>query len=239
MYRDRIYARYISSSPDAMTGETALRARQPYLNHIIRHHFPANRQALIIDLGCGSGALIHYARRAGYHNTSGVDRSPQQVALAHASGIEGVREADLWETLRELPDRSHDGLVTFDVIEHFAKDELIAFADEVVRVLKPGGLWIIHAPNGESPFGANIRYSDFTHELAFTRRSIQQLLLACGFAEVHVFEDTPVPHGAKSAVRWVLWKFVRALLRLYLVVETGDTGRDVVLSQNLLAVGRL
>jgi hypothetical protein len=38
-----------------------------------------------------------------------------------------------------------------------------------------------------------------------------QLLLASGFAEVRCYEDTPVVHGVPSALRWVVWKGMRAL----------------------------
>ncbi len=81
-----------------------------------------------------------------------------------------------------------------------------------------------------------IRYGDLTHELAFTRDSMSQLLLASGYSSVRCFEDEPVPHGVKSAVRWLLWKGIRAGLRLYAAAETGETGRDAVFTRNLLAV---
>ena len=111
----------------------------------------------------------------------------------------------------------------------------IGLVDEVCRVLRPGGRWIIHTPNAESPFGMRVRYGDLTHELAFTRTSLAQLL-SSGFSQVSCYEDQPVPHGLKSAVRWALWKVFRTLLRLYVAAETGDSGRDAVFSQNLLCV---
>jgi hypothetical protein len=113
---------------------------------------------------------------------------------------------------------------------------LIGLVDEVCRVLKSGGRWIIHTPNAESPFGNRMIFWDFTHELAFTRTSLAQLLLSSGFSKVNCFEDQPVPHGVKSVARWVLWKVFRNLLRLYVAAETGDSGRDAVFSQNLLCV---
>lgn len=127
-------------------------------------------------------------------------------------------------------------VIAFDVIEHFTRDELLPFVDEVHRVLKPGGRWIIHVPNGESPFFGSIRYGDMTHELAFTRTSLAQLLLASGFTEMRSFEVQPVVHGAKSALRWLLWRGFRSLLRLYIAAETGDAGGGHIFSQNLLAV---
>jgi len=156
--------------------------------------------------------------------------------MAVRLGIAGVVQGDLGEALAALADGSQAAVVSFDVIEHFTKDETIDFVDQVLRVLQPGGRWIIHVPNGESPFGGRSRFGDFTHEQAFTRGSLTQLLLASGFATVACYEDAPVVHGAASRVRALLWRPIRLALRLYLAVETGDTGRDAIFSQNLLAV---
>ena len=113
-----------------------------------------------------------------------MDVLPEQVAEASRLGFEGIREGDLLETLRNLPDHFQDIVIAFDVIEYFTKDELLSFVDEVFRVLKPGGRWLIHAPNGESPFVGTIRYGDMTHEQAFTRGSLSQLLFSSGFLRV-------------------------------------------------------
>lgn len=237
-YRSRIYQYYVrarntSLAPQSVEG---LSPRAPYLRRVIRKHFPADRNAVILDLGCGHGAFVHFIREAGYVNVAGVDRSPEQVAEARRLGIKGVQEGDLTETLQALPDASQDVVIAFDVIEHFGKEELLCFVDEVCRVLRSRGQWIIHTPNGESPFAARMRYWDYTHEIAFTRMSISQLLLSSGFSKVVCREDTPVPHGLKSAVRWVLWKIIRSGLRLYLAVETGAGERDCALTQNFLTV---
>jgi 2-polyprenyl-3-methyl-5-hydroxy-6-metoxy-1,4-benzoquinol methylase len=237
-YRDRIYRYYVHARQQSLVPQSlaGLQPRAAHLNTLIRRHFPPDKNAAILDLGCGHGALVYFARKAGYHNSTGVDRSPQQVAEARRLGIEGVHKGDLKQTLQSCQDASLDVIVAFDVIEHFTKDELLPFVDEVYRVLCQGGKWIIHTPNGEAPFGGRMRYWDFTHELAFTRTSIAQLLLASGFSQVVSYEDVPIPHGTKSAVRWALWKLIRSALRLYLVAETGDLGRDAIFSQNFLTV---
>lgn len=235
--RDRIYAHYLRVGATAAPRTIAdLASRAAHLNRVIRHHFPPDRNARIVDLGCGHGALIHFAHKAGYRDVTGIDRASDQVAAAKALGIDGVGEGDLMDNLRASPDDSLDAIIAFDVIEHFTKDELIAFVDEIRRALKPGGRWIIHAPNGASPWFGRIRYGDFTHEQAFTRESLGQLLLASGFSKVACFEDAPFPHGAKSAARWLIWKLIRAGLRLYLAAETGDLGRGAIFTQNLFAV---
>lgn len=237
-YRSRIYRNYVkaritSLAPDSFEG---MAQRAPYMQRLLGKHFPGDRQAAIIDLGCGHGVILHFAQLFGYSNVRGVDGSPEQVATAKQLGILGVEEGDLMQTLAGLPDASQDCVIAFDVIEHFTRNELIDFVDEVKRVLKPGGRWIIHTPNGESPFGGRMRFGDITHELAFTRTSVAQLLYSSGFSDVRSYEDEPIIHGIKSLIRWVLWKGIRCGLRLYLAVETGDTCRDGIFSQNFLTV---
>lgn len=237
-YRERIYRHYATARSSELAPKeiAGLSPRAPYLRRLIRRHFPQDRQAVILDLGCGHGALLYFLREAGYQRVFGVDRSPEQVAVAHRLGIHGVEQGELFATLKSLPDRSQDVVVCFDVIEHFRRDELIRFAEEVARVLRPGGRWVVHVPNGESPFAARMRYGDLTHELAFTRESLAQLCLSCGFSELSCYEDVPVVHGVTSALRFLMWKTIRACLRFYLAAETGDTGRMAIFSQNLLGV---
>ena len=149
-----------------------------------------------------------------------------------------MREGGILETLDAAAEGSLDLIVTFDVMEHFIKDDLLCLVDAVHRGLRDGGRWIIHVPNGESPFVGSVLYGDLTHELAFTRESIAQLLLASGFSDVRCYEDAPVVHGLKSATRAVLWRVIRAGLRLYAATETGNASGDSILTRNLVAVAR-
>ena len=237
-YRTRIYNAYVNArqqalAPDSLAG---LKPRLPMLQKLVTQHFPPDLNAAVLELGCGHGALIHVAQKMGYRNMKGVDGSPEQVAVARRLKIDGVMQGDALEVLSKQPDRYLDCIVAFDLIEHFTKSELIGLVDEACRVLRPGGRWIIHTPNAESPFGNRMLFWDFTHELAFTRTSLAQILLSSGFSNVSCFEDQPVAHGIKSAARWVLWKVFRNLLRMYVAVETGDSGRGAIFSQNLLCV---
>ena len=222
--RQRLLARYVSTHSSVADAAAGLERRRPYLDRLVRDHFPSDRSARILDLGCGHGAILWAAARAGYTQLAGVDASPEQVAAAQRLNIPGVRLGDLMETLAAAPDASLDAVVLFDLFHYFPPEQQAAIADAVQRVLKPGGRWIVHVPNGEALFGARMRYWDYLAGGAFTRASIAQLLRTCGFADVRCYEDRPIPHGAKSAVRWVVWMGVRAALRLALAAETGETG---------------
>lgn len=139
-YRQRIYQRYLEAGATVPAAEklAEFQRRAPYLERLIRKHFPADRATAILDLGCGAGALEYFARRQGFGNITGVDRSPQQVAAARSLGLTGVREGDLLATLESLPGESQGLVIAFDALEHFAKDELLALVDQVARVLHTG-----------------------------------------------------------------------------------------------------
>jgi 2-polyprenyl-3-methyl-5-hydroxy-6-metoxy-1,4-benzoquinol methylase len=234
----RIYQNYVHAGGESLAPASVegFAPRALSLCRMIRKYLPTDRMVSVLDLGCGHGAVVYFLRRTGYLNVIGVDVSPEQVAEATRLGIEGIHEGELLETLRTLSNHSQDVVIAFDVIEHFTKDELLSFVDEVLRVLKPDGRWIIHAPNGESPFVGTILYGDITHEQAFTRVSLAQLLLSSGFSRVECHESGPVPTGIKGVVRWVLWRGICLLLRVWCAAETGDIGRDAIFTRNLFAV---
>ena len=238
IHRKRIYGTYVSSLKRCITPSNLhdLRPRIPYFKNLIYRHFPKNKQAKILDLGCGYGALVYLARKMGFLNSTGIDISSEQIEVAKKLGIEGIEQDDIMHALEKIPYETIDCLVTFDVLEHLTRDEIISLVDAARKVLKPKGRWIIHAPNAESPFGMRMRYGDLTHEIAFTHTSISQLLLSSGFTRVSCFEERPIVHGLKSLTRCLLWTILRSLLSFYLIVETGDIKHQAIFSQNLLSV---
>ncbi|MCZ8310062.1 MAG: class I SAM-dependent methyltransferase [Magnetospirillum sp.] len=235
-WRQRFLARYVSTHAAVSDAAGNLDRRWPFLQQFVGAHFPPDKSAKIVDLGCGHGAIVWAAQRLGYTAVSGVDASPEQVAMAATLKISGVRQGDLMAELRAMPGDSLDAIVLFDLYHYFDPATQLRLADEVRRVLKPGGRFILHLPNGEALFSGRVRYWDIMATGSFTRRSIEQLLLVCDFKNVACFEDKPVVHGLKSAVRGVLWRCVRFVLRLALAAETGETGGDAIFSQTFVAV---
>lgn len=235
-HRQRLYADYVSGGQAGHVSPEGLRSRAAPLEDLIARHFPPDRDATGVDLGCGHGAVLYFAQRAGYHNLVGVDTSAEQVAAAAALGVRGVSQGELLPTLERLADASQDLVLAIDVLEHLDKPELFPLVDAVHRVLRPGGRFILKVPNGESPLFGRVRYGDLTHELAFTRESLPALLHAAGFRSVRCHEYGPVPRGARGVARWLAWRLIRSALRFYLAAESGDRGRDAVFTQTLLAV---
>lgn len=233
-YRQRVYASYRTAQQT--DGIDDRKARAPYLRALIRQHVPQDRSVVIVDLGCGQGTFLYFLALEGYTNACGVDTSSEQVAAAHALGVESVSEGDVLSFVRRASDQSYDVLVALDVVEHLTKPELLALADDARRILKDRGRWILHLPNAGGLFGGRVRYADWTHEQSFTPESVRQVLSVAGFARVECHEDQPIVHGVKSAVRYIVWKCLRAVLSLAWMAEKGSRGADVLFSQNMTVI---
>ena len=144
-------------------------------------YVPPDRDARIVDLGCGDGVLLHFLLEAGYRHVSGIDVSDEQIARAHGLGLFEARRGDIDTFLASADDRSLDVVLLIDVLEHLTREELFAVLDGVARVLSPGGVCIAHVPNAEGLYGMRVRYGDLTHEQAFTARSMSQAFATVGF----------------------------------------------------------
>jgi 2-polyprenyl-3-methyl-5-hydroxy-6-metoxy-1,4-benzoquinol methylase len=229
--RDRLYEAYASEHAGCGGGEAdALIYRRD-----IRPALPAPGARTILDIGCGQGALVQLLLADGYE-AEGVDISPEQVSIAHKSGLDRVRQGDyrdvLGARLGELA-----AVTATDFLEHLTKDEVLNAFDRVAAALGPNGVFVARVPNAVSPFGGHIRYGDFTHESSFTARSIRQLAVATGFESVTVMPCPPAAHGPVSAARVAVWKSVSAFCKVALAAETGVL-RGHIVTQNLTFAAR-
>jgi 2-polyprenyl-3-methyl-5-hydroxy-6-metoxy-1,4-benzoquinol methylase len=237
-YKERLYEHYLTHQalPNDREIQSALAQRAPYLRRLIANWVPADRDTRVLDLGCGYGAIMHFLREAGYKNVTGVDTSPEQVRAAQHLGLEDAHCDEIYPFLKQIQDHTYDVVIAFDILEHLTKPELLQLGDEVHRVLRCGGRFILHAPNGEAVFSGTVLHGDLTHELAFTRGSIRQFAGACSFKVISVREDVPIIHGFLSLLRFLLWHSGTFPLRLLEAAETGGGLLDKPLSQNLLAI---
>ena len=225
-YRDRIYEKYSSGFQDKGPAFDALAARRwgKGYDWYFRNWLPAGKDAHIVDLACGSGSLLHFFRERGYSNVVGVDISPEQVALSRQVTGE-VTQDNVLHFLQTHAD-TFDLITALDLVEHFHKDEVLAFLDGCFAALRPGGRLIIQTPNAETPWAASVRYGDFTHEVCFQSSSLSRLMRLTGFVNVTGREQGPIPKGYSTAstVRYILWRLIRLSLQFYNIVETGGPG---------------
>lgn len=106
----------------------------------------------LLDVGCGYGRVLEVAKNL-CGTCVGVDANPEIVRANKARGFECF-------VPEELPrnDLKFDIVLMFHVVEHFAPNDLLAFVDGYLDMLRPGGHLII-----ATPLMSNYFYDDFDH----------------------------------------------------------------------------
>jgi cyclopropane fatty-acyl-phospholipid synthase-like methyltransferase len=161
----------------------------------------------VLDVGCGRGEILRHCARLGA-DAYGIDYAPVAVEMASKvvadeegwAGKTGVSQADA----KHLPFPNHrfDRVLMFDVVEHLFPWELDLCLAEVRRVLKPGGVFIVHT-------APNVWYDRYAYPLVRLARTLMgqgagyprnpRLFNVAANAEVHVNEQS----------QWSLWRALR------------------------------
>jgi len=170
---------------------------------------PENREARILDVGCGVGHFLYFLERSGYQNYLGIDTSPEQVAFCQENITDKVEMADAFEFLKSKPS-SFDVIFSSNFVEHFSIDQLLTFTRLVNFSLKAEGIVILRTTNLASPFKAASFWDDVTHITPFTERSLKQLLRLSQFEDVQVYPSAcSLPHqlalAAYKLLMLVFW----------------------------------
>jgi 2-polyprenyl-3-methyl-5-hydroxy-6-metoxy-1,4-benzoquinol methylase len=151
------------------------------LEHL--NDIPASR---ILDLGCSDGFLAQRLRSSG-HYVVGVDVT-EHPGVRHRT--DQFFEVDLNRGIPVDVGRGFDVVLAGDVVEHLQQPE--ALLDEIRRVLNPGGVVLLSAPNFghwyprlRAAFGVwdydRRGILDSGHLRFFSRASIRRLCRSSGF----------------------------------------------------------
>ena len=116
-------------------------ARRHLITSLLETHYPRNGRQQILDIGCGTGAMLD--ELAPFGTVIGADFAPEALQFCVTRGV----GADLTRAdVRRLPfaDASFDVVTAMDIIEHIDDDK--AASCEIFRVLKPGGRLLVTVP---------------------------------------------------------------------------------------------
>jgi 2-polyprenyl-3-methyl-5-hydroxy-6-metoxy-1,4-benzoquinol methylase len=190
------------------------------------------RDTPILEVGCGSGALLEYLGRRGFSNARGIDISPEQVDLARARGVD-ARLGDALTMLSEEHE-TFGVIVGVDVLEHFTMHELMRLTPLLYSALQPGGRLLVQTANGAGLLPGQVIHGDLTHQTIFTPESLAQLLRNVAFCTLSFYETGPIPLRLRGRLDLALWSAIKGLANAVRYVETGK--RQAIWTENFICL---
>ncbi len=184
--REELFKDYYSYYKDGNPSD--FRKRFIYLDDDYANLLPRDKNAVIIDVGCGMGHFLLYLKNKGYNNIEGIDICDEQVKWCRNNVCRNVEKVDdLLAFFTHSGESAFDLVIMNDLIEHLPKSEMLDILTKIRKSLKPGGGLICRLPNMSNIFGVYLLYNDFTHETGFTENSVRQLLQLSGFSNIVIF----------------------------------------------------
>jgi SAM-dependent methyltransferase len=152
--------------------------RRRIIRSFVKRLFPdlqanGEKQARILDVGCGTGANLEMLAEFGV--AEGVDVSPEALSFCQARGLENVKLG----AAEALPydDNSFELVTGLDVVEHL--DDDLAGLKEMRRVLRRGGRAVLFVPAFMFLWGVQDDISN--HRRRYTLKELKQVVREAGF----------------------------------------------------------
>jgi len=152
-------------------------ARQKILLAYLTHRVPSSKEVRLLDVGCGTGALLEaFASR---YTAYGLDSSRRAVEFCRERGLTNVREG----SLESYPkDTTFDIITLLDVVEHV--DDDLQLLRNAHRVLRTEGAILITVP----AFPALWSHHDVVlhHKRRYTKSTLEKVVTEAGFRIEHL-----------------------------------------------------
>jgi SAM-dependent methyltransferase len=116
--------------------------------------FTSFRDKTVLEVGCSSGYLLNSFLEHEPFTAIGADLSPEMISQARKDYGDRIRFVETTPTSIPLPDATVDVAYTVDTVEHLSRPKEIFL--EVHRILKPGGLFLLHFGPWYGPCGAHL-----------------------------------------------------------------------------------
>ena len=169
-----------------------------------------------VDVGCGTGAVLHDLAALGFSPVLGTDLDGHALRLVASGADEGIVLARAVAEALPLRSECADVLCSLDVVEHL--DDDVRALREYLRVLRPGGELVLTVPAYRWAWSSHD--VELGHRRRYVRPQLEAVAAAAGFEVVssRYFDSWLVP------LAWLLRKTPLRALIANKQVETVSMG---------------
>jgi SAM-dependent methyltransferase len=201
---------------------------------------PGDRNAAVLDVGCGSGRVLAFLAASGYQRLEGFDRDADAVALARARVQAPIAVEDDWDRFLGHRPAAFDLVVLKDVIYYLPRDKVVGALGAVRAATKPGGRVIVEVFNGAAFTGPFVAYKDEAILWTPTEHTVRRFLERAGFRAVAVRAHVPPARTLKRRLFNLIGRLWRGVLRGIYIAERGMAEENPrILTTKIVAVGEV
>ena len=217
------------------TEKTAFESASKGYENFYGKFLPVDKNAKILDLGCGIGHFLYFLKSKGYTNFFGIDHSKKQIDFIQNNITKKAKVADAFEFLNNK--KNYFQLIVInDVLEHIPKEKLFDFLRLVLNSIEPGGAVFIKVPNMSNPFGLRSRYISITHEIGFTEHSLLEVLEIVKFSDIKIIGSFSPVISFKSLIVKIARAFIYKILRLMFLLQGYPPPK--ILTKDVIAIAK-
>jgi SAM-dependent methyltransferase len=156
------------------------RGMHKILFRLLDRHLAGRRVGRALEAGCGTGYVSSLLQRDRHLPVIPMDLSADGLRYARAMGVGKPVQGDA--TSLPFASGSFDLVLSLDVLAHLTRGAELGAAQEMARVLAPGGLIVVRSSALDI---LRSRHSEFAFERQrFTRRRLRGLMESAGFRVV-------------------------------------------------------
>lgn len=231
-----IFKKYVSHMLNESHSKQALDNFIEYYELNFGRHLPTASDP-ILEIGSGMGEFLYFLQKKGYTNVRAVELSPESVHVSSKIVNYPVHQIkDLVTYLTEHRDE-FAAIIMNDVLEHIPKNNILKTLDYIHNSLKKDGSLLLTVPNASCSVAVDYRFSDFTHEISFTERSLRQILLASDFTNINIFPQKFYKiNKIRRFLRTSARHFLHFIIKIVYYIEAAPVPK--VLTTRLLAVAK-
>ncbi len=172
----------------------------------LKQQLPANKDAKILDIGCGLGQTLAKLSQYGYTSLTGIDISNEAIMACKNKNLQAFQINDITD-FAAIAEGGYDFAIMSHVLEHLEKPKVIPTLSYIRNeLLSPSGKLMIMVPNAQSPSGTYWAYEDFTHDTLFTAGSLIYVLQSAGFNSIAFIDANGLAEfaGIKKVIKRIL-----------------------------------
>jgi len=208
----------------------------PMLEVNFNHLLPKDKEAHILDIGCGMGHFLHLLKTKGYKKFFGIDVGIEQIDYCRKNVTDRVQLIDDLTGYLKSRTEEYDFIMFKSVIAHLPHEEIVDALSAMHKSLKPGGRLIVEEFNASAWIGNFMLYNDFTHYCAFTENSLRQVLLLAGFTKINIGPNRYVVKKPTQFMAFLIRTIWQVILRCIYIAERGMGSNPHILSKLIIAV---